>query len=180
MIFSGSDVIGDGVNIASRLQEHAQEGCINISASVYRDIKNQADIQAKLIGEKYFKNVDEPIKVYRVLLLDNEFENPDIDYQKIEKTKQRLNYYLIIGVTAAILIIILILKYIPNSDNVGEEKSIAVLPFKNLSEDQSNQHFCDGIMEGILNHLSKIDDLRVASRSSTENIETMSRKHNRL
>ncbi len=168
MIFSGSDVIGDGVNIASRLQEHAQEGCINISASVYRDIKNQADIQAKLIGEKYFKNVDEPIKVYRVLLLDNEFENPDIDYQKIEKTKQRLNYYLIIGVTAAILIIILILKYIPNSDNVGEEKSIAVLPFKNLSEDQSNQHFCDGIMEGILNHLSKIDDLRVASRSSTE------------
>ena len=45
MIFSGSDVIGDGVNIASRLQEDAHEGCINISAAVYRDIKNKADIQ---------------------------------------------------------------------------------------------------------------------------------------
>jgi TolB-like protein len=67
MIFSGSDVIGDGVNIASRLQEDAQEGCINISASVYRDIKNKADIRTKLIGERSFKNVDEHVKVYHVL-----------------------------------------------------------------------------------------------------------------
>ena len=82
--------------------------------------KESGRYTGKINCEKYFKNVDEPIKVYRVLLPDNEFEIPDIDYQKIEKTNQRLNYYLIIGVTAAILIIILILKYIPNSDKVEE------------------------------------------------------------
>jgi len=48
------------------------------------------------------------------------------------------------------------------------DKSIAVLPFKNLSPDEENQYFADGVMDGILNHLSKIQDLRVASRSSTE------------
>jgi TolB-like protein len=48
------------------------------------------------------------------------------------------------------------------------DKSIAVLPFKNLSEDKSNQYFCDGVMEGILNYLSQIKDLRVLSRNSTE------------
>ena len=54
------------------------------------------------------------------------------------------------------------------SDNSITEKSIAILPFKNLSPDEENQYFCDGVMEGILNHLSQINDLRVLSRNSTE------------
>jgi TolB-like protein len=48
------------------------------------------------------------------------------------------------------------------------EKSIAILPFKNLSPEEENQYFCDGVMEGILNNLSQIKDLRVLSRSSTD------------
>jgi len=66
MVFAGADVLGDSVNIASRLQEDAQTGCIWISASVYRNIKNKADIKAKFLAEKTFKNVDEPIKIYSV------------------------------------------------------------------------------------------------------------------
>ena len=49
MIFSGSDVIGDGVNIASRLQEDAEEGCINISSNVYSNVRNKADILTNVI-----------------------------------------------------------------------------------------------------------------------------------
>ena len=171
MIFSGSDVIGDGVNIASRLQEDAQEGCINISAAVYRDIKNKADIQTMYIGEKSFKNVDEPIKVYRVLCEEEIRE----EYKRVSKSKKAQNispYYIIGSLLALIIVFISIWFFFTRQKAIGVEaeleKSIAVLPFKNLSEDQSNQHFCDGIMEGILNHLSKIKDLRVASRSSTE------------
>jgi TolB-like protein/Tfp pilus assembly protein PilF len=67
MIFSGSDVIGDGVNIASRLLESTEDGCIAISATVYGDIKNKADLIAKFIGERTFKNVEEPVKVYHVV-----------------------------------------------------------------------------------------------------------------
>ena len=66
MVFEGNDVLGDGVNIASRLQDDTEEGCITVSGSVYRDIKNKADIKAEFIGEKSFKNVDELIKVYKV------------------------------------------------------------------------------------------------------------------
>ena len=55
MIFEGDDVLGDGVNIASRLQDDTEEGCITVSGSVYRDIKNKADIKAEFIGEKSFK-----------------------------------------------------------------------------------------------------------------------------
>ena len=84
MIFSGSDVIGDGVNIASRLQEDAQEGCINISASVYGDIKNKANIKTKFIEEKTFKNVDELIKIYSVII--EEFSE-NASSQVISKSK---------------------------------------------------------------------------------------------
>lgn len=47
-------------------------------------------------------------------------------------------------------------------------KSIAVLPFENLSDDPSNKYFADGVMESILNHLTKFDDIRVISRTSME------------
>jgi len=66
MVFSGGDVLGDGVNIASRLQESAQKGCINISEAVYRDVKNLAGIYANFVEDRKYKNVDDPIKVYMV------------------------------------------------------------------------------------------------------------------
>jgi len=52
--------------------------------------------------------------------------------------------------------------------NKDLDKSIVVLPFKNLSDDPDNQYFADGIMEDILNHLYRISDLRVISRTTSE------------
>jgi TolB-like protein/Tfp pilus assembly protein PilF len=70
-----SDVLGDGVNLASRLQESAEKGCITISASIYQDIKNKTDIKTQFLAEKTFKNVDEPLKIYNVISED--FEKKD-------------------------------------------------------------------------------------------------------
>ncbi|MFC2126438.1 adenylate/guanylate cyclase domain-containing protein [Bacteroidota bacterium] len=66
VVFEGKDVLGDGVNVASRLEALTEEGCVYISESVYRNIKNKPDISADFIGEKALKNVDESIKVYKV------------------------------------------------------------------------------------------------------------------
>ena len=65
MVFEGNDVLGDGVNIAARIQDNTDNGCITISGSVYRDIKNKTGIKAEFVQEKSFKNMDEPIKVYK-------------------------------------------------------------------------------------------------------------------
>jgi TolB-like protein/class 3 adenylate cyclase/Flp pilus assembly protein TadD len=54
------------------------------------------------------------------------------------------------------------------TDSAIPEKSIAVLPFENLSEDKSNAYFAEGIQDEILTRLSKIADLKVISRSSTQ------------
>ena len=67
MVFAGQDVYGDGVNIASRLQEIAKEGCIAISERVFADIKNKKGINTRLVGDRKLKNIDESVKVYEVI-----------------------------------------------------------------------------------------------------------------
>ena len=64
VVFTGSDVLGDGVNVASRIHSLAEPGGICISERVYDDIRNKPEIQAKFLGEKELKNVDRPVRVY--------------------------------------------------------------------------------------------------------------------
>ena len=66
VVFEDGDVLGDGVNLASRLQESAEEGCIVVSGAVYKNVKNKKDIITEFIREESFKNVEEPEKIYLV------------------------------------------------------------------------------------------------------------------
>lgn len=66
VIYESGDVFGEGVNIASRIQASANAGCINISESVFKDIKNKKDIITEYSGDTSFKNVNEPVKVYQI------------------------------------------------------------------------------------------------------------------
>ena len=55
MVFADADVLGDGVNIASRLQEDAEKGCIHISSSVYKNVRNKADINTRFVKSGHLK-----------------------------------------------------------------------------------------------------------------------------
>jgi TolB-like protein len=131
VVFEGGDVLGDGVNVASRLEETAEKGGINISGAVYKEIKNKAGINAKFIEEKSFKNIEEPIKIYKVY---------------IEESRRKQTS-----------------KIHPKRET---ENSIAVLPFVNMSEDPSQEFFCDGMSEEIINALSHVGGLKVIARTS--------------
>ena len=169
MVFAGSDVLGDGVNVASRLEELAEEGTINISGAVYKDIKNKAGIKTKFIGDKRLKNVDDPVKVYEVF-----WEEEKEESIKGEEVKSKIKplYYVLAGIVV-VLAAIIIWRLLPMNETSPEiteevEKSIAVLPFRNDSPNQENEYFCNGMMESILTNLQKIGDLRVKSRTDVE------------
>jgi class 3 adenylate cyclase/dienelactone hydrolase len=66
VVFEDSDVYGDGVNIASRLESMALPGSIFISAKVQDDIKNHTDIQSVSLGKYTLKNVTEPVEIYAI------------------------------------------------------------------------------------------------------------------
>ena len=139
VIFERNNIYGDGVNIASRIESFALPGSILISGKVYDDIKNQKDIQAVSLGKYALKNVKEQVDIFAI-------SNPGI---KIPETN--------------------------NLEGKGEkvaekktiEKSIAVLPFINMSSDPEQEYFSDGITEEIVNLLTHIKDLRVAGRTSS-------------
>jgi len=167
MVFAGSDVHGDGVNIASRIQSETQQGCINISGAVYRDVKNKHDIQTKFIKDKRFKNVDEPIKVYQVLCGDENYKQPPSKSDDVKRINKK-PYYLLTGLVVVVLAVLIIWKIIPTKPEAELDKSIAVLPLNNLSGNEADLYIVDGVTEAILNKLQRIGELSVRSSTSTK------------
>jgi TolB-like protein/AraC-like DNA-binding protein len=82
----------------------------------------------------------------------------------------KINRYIIAITTIAIIAIVYFFKdqFTSTESNTNKEKSVAFLPFENLSADDSNLYFINGVMESSRNNLQKIKDLRVVSRTSTE------------
>ena len=74
VIVDGDDIYGDGVNVAARLESVAQPGGIAVSESVRNQVGNRLDLTFEDRGEKQLKNIEKPIRVYDVLLEDQESE----------------------------------------------------------------------------------------------------------
>ena len=171
VVFENDDVFGDGVNIASRIQAMAPPGGIWISESVHKSIANKAEFLTKFYAEQKLKNVPEPIKVYQVIA-----EGLPIAHQQIsQKIRPTRNVVLVLLAIVVVLIIAYFLKTGITSSKDDQsansngtiKKSIAVLPFVNMSDDKEQEYFSDGLSEELLNHLSKIPDLKVISRTSS-------------
>jgi len=190
VVFSEDEIIGDGVNVASRVESLAISGGVFISEKVYDEIKNQPKLQTLWMGYFELKNVQRPIGIYalanpglivpkkeqirgRTKIPSREKTSPadGRDSKKIIKTG-----VVMLGILLVVYFLYLfgptIYEILPRAiktELTGEQildKSIAVLPFDNLSADEENQYFADGQMEAILNHLTKIADLRVISRTT--------------
>ena len=170
MVFEGNDVLGDGVNIASRIQDDSETGCILISGSVYRDIKNKADIHTEFVGEQQFKNVDEKIWIYRVNCGEEKPNNKkqSIDNLQKSKFKKRKVLFGAIGLFLIISLSVLVWKLYFNEDMVIVGKSLAVIPFWDDSPDPDNAFFCFGMEDDIRMQLWKISELRIEPRESVE------------
>jgi TolB-like protein/Tfp pilus assembly protein PilF len=113
-----------------------------------------------------------------VNLWSNDVGNPQLPqkFQALRKHRARVRWgevaatlLLLAGIAAAF---VLVSKKSARSTSIVPEKSIAVLPFENLSEDKANAYFADGIQDEILTRLSKIADLKVISRTSTQHYKS--------
>src|SRR5256886_8436218 len=89
-------------------------------------------------------------------------EDVDLSKSVTRKTGRKLDFFII----AVLLLVIAILLFQRLNPTVSLKKSIAVLPFENLSEEKANAYFADGIQDEILTKLAGIGDLKVISRSS--------------
>jgi adenylate cyclase len=133
IVFDNTEVYGDGVNFASRIESLAIASSILLSSKIHDELKNQSAISTTSLGHFDLKNISEPVEVFAITNKGIKIPQPS---ELTGKQKR-------------------------------DDKTIAVLPFINMSTSAENEYFSDGITEEIINALSKIKKLKVTSRTSS-------------
>ena len=157
LLIRDDNVFGDGVNLASRIESLGQTGTIMFSDDVYQKIRNNSSFICQHLGGFEFKNVDEPMQVYA--LANEGFPVPQAasitGKLKTAGANHALSSINERGTEAE------------TAKNKNAGKSIAILPFVNMSSDPEQEFFCEGISEEIMNSIVQLPDLRVAGRTSS-------------
>ncbi len=163
VIVDGERIYGDGVNVAARVESLAEGGGICVSGTVYDQVANKLSYTFENRGEHTVKNIAEPVRVFAVRW-DVEKTSP----QKNKPSKRRAWIAAVVLVVSAIAINVWLQVFEQSKSLPQTEKpSIAVLPFLNMSPEKNQEYFSDGITEEIITALTRVADLRVASRTSS-------------
>jgi adenylate cyclase len=178
IIHTDNDVFGDGVNVAARIEQLAPPGGICISRTVRNHVRDRMSVNLEDKGEIKVKNIVRPIRVFRVLK-EGEVAAPR---PKIRPVWQK--YTAIAAVVVALIAggIGLWWQVQPDFEpadpnkyafKLPEKPSIAVLPFDNLTGDNSQDYLGDAITENIITVLTTSPDLFVIARNSSFKRKTL-------
>ncbi|MBL7870659.1 MAG: hypothetical protein JNM78_03535 [Cyclobacteriaceae bacterium] len=165
VFFEDSKALGDGVNVASRVQSLGQENTILISGEIHDKIKNNDSISTISLGYFDLKNVGNPMEIF-ALTNDGLFipQRKNIVGKLKKKNTTKRNIF--VG-SLLIVLILAVLFTLKNSAPESIDKSIAVLPFVDMSPDKDQEYLGDGIAEEIITTLSGLKDLKVIGRTSS-------------
>jgi len=171
------DVYGDGVNIASRIEQLAGAGGICVSMDVERQIRNALEARFEKFGSAELKNIKLPMDLFRIVLPWETGAKAEHGVPRVSKKSPLLIPAAVIVVAGVLLGLWLMQRSSRDRQRVSgappaapaiapDQKSVAVLAFVNLSDDKGSEYFSDGVSEELLTVLQKIPGLRVAARTS--------------
>jgi TolB-like protein/class 3 adenylate cyclase/Tfp pilus assembly protein PilF len=175
VVHRGGDVYGDGVNIASRIEPLAGAGGICVSMDVERQIRNALETRLEKLAPTELKNISVAMDLFRIVLPWE--HKSEVRQRVVVPARKRFAF-----IGGLILLVLVGVGWwwvahqpvkatkspnIPNAAPAADQKSIAVLPFVDLSQAKDQEYFCDGISEEILDTLAKVEGLRVVARTSS-------------
>ena len=172
-----TNLAGAGLNLARRVMDCGDAGHILLSKHVAEDL-TEFEEWRPLLHDLGTCEVKHGMQVAIVNLWSDDVGNRQLPqkFQALKKQRARVRWA---AMTAALLMlaaiaagIVVFSRYRVRSALPAPEKSIAVLPFENLSRDPDNAYFADGIQDEILTRLAKIADLKVISRTSTQHYKS--------
>jgi adenylate cyclase len=140
VIVEGDRVVGDGVNVAARLEALAEHGGICISGMAFDHVEGKLELDFEPLGEQSVKNIPKPVRVYRVL------PRRTLAASAEEHRRARVD----LGIPG-----------------FAGQPAIAVLAFDNMSADPEQEYFADGIAEDLITRLSSCKSFPVIARNST-------------
>jgi TolB-like protein/Flp pilus assembly protein TadD len=166
------NIAGAGINMAQRVMDCGDAGHILVSHHVAEDLE-QHDRWRPLLHDLGSCEVKHGVRLDISNLYSDEVGNPNLP-KKLEAIRKHRAHVRWAAVAIALLVIgaiiaaFLIVSRRPATSLTDiPEKSIAVLPFVNMSEDKANDYFADGISEELLNLLAKVPQLKVTARVSS-------------
>src|SRR5437870_4314789 len=171
-----ANLAGAGLNMAQRVMDCGDAGHILLSKHVAEDLEEYQKWRP-LLHDLGSCEVKHGVCVSVVNLYDDEFGNAKLPrrFETVQKRRTRLRWATAAALLALAVVVAGIAMFSRNrvrSPLAAPEKTIAVLPFENRSEDKANVYFADGIQDEILTRLSKIADLKVISRTSTQHYKS--------
>jgi len=180
VVEDGDRIYGDGINIAARMESLAKAAGICISGTVYDAVERKLGLEYEYLGKKEVKNIEKPVRVYRVLSFPGAAAHRVVRAKREVGTAWRNMFVvvvtlLVLGVAAVVvwnyyqrlLALPVEVASVEKMDfPLPEKPSIAVLPFVNMSDDTEQEYFSDGITDDLITDLSKVAGLFVIARNS--------------
>src|SRR5580698_6859731 len=178
---SDGDLMGDGVNIAARLEGIAKPGAICLSEDAYRQVKGRLDLKVSDLGLTQLKNIAEPIRVYSLQVGVQAHAQVATPSGPAQLSAARAPRRRSVLAFSALAIALLLAAGAAGWHFVGANRSapiastpsaeaahlsIVVLPFSNLSGDPTQDYFADGITENLTTDLSRLSGSFVIARNT--------------
>ena len=161
VVVDGEDLLGDGVNVAARLEQLCPPGGVLISGTAYDHMKGKLDLPLDYVGEQQVKNMPQPVRTYRVRMGGT----------KPGWRLQARRFRRLAPAAAALLLMLILLGvgawWFRPLETAPAKPSIAVLPFDDKSGDADQAYFAEGLTDDLITDLSKISGLFVIARNST-------------
>jgi adenylate cyclase len=166
VMIEGEDLIGDGVNVAARLQGLSPPGGICISGAVHEQVRNKLALAWNDLGDQPVKNIAEPVRAFLAQIEGRGTRRSEP--ARIMRPRR-------IVLAGAVIALVLTLGALvanfgwrsPSSPDYSLA-SIAVLPFANLSGDPAQEYFSDGTTEDITAALGRFADLAVTAHVAVQ------------
>jgi adenylate cyclase len=140
IIFDENDIFGDGVNVAARVENECEPGGVYLSDDAFRQVRGKTSFVLEDIGEHALKNIEPAVRLYAVRNSADARPEPPVGSGKSSSLPPALP--------------------LPN------KPSIVVLPFQNMSGDQEQEYFADGLTENLTTDLSRFPGIFVIGRNT--------------
>ena len=173
---SDGDLMGDGVNVAARLEGICEPGGICLSEDAYRQVKSRLELQVADLGPQSLKNIGEPVRAYLLRQGAPATQKPP---QAAARTRGVLRRWPAPAVALALALIAagsyawrtgyaphLLGASVEDKLKTAPRLSIVVLPFENLSGDKERDYFADAITDDLTTDLSHLDGSFVIARGT--------------
>ncbi len=161
------DLMGDGVNIAARLEGVCEPGAICLSEDAYRQVSGRLDMAVADLGPTQLKNIERPIRVYSLQVGVPARAKPAPAKPPEPKGRARLAF-VVAGIAALIAAVAGAWHFLDaNRSAAVAAPAVAVLPFDNLGGDEQASRLADGMTADVITDLARYKDLLVIGRNST-------------